>query len=121
MNENFLFDNTVFHELRTELGAADTVEVLMTFLADTADKLAAIEASSEARPTIKREAHSMKSSAATFGFKDLSRLARELESTAETLPAAQLQQSIAGLRRTFEATEQFAQANLLDSGPGRAR
>jgi HPt (histidine-containing phosphotransfer) domain-containing protein len=120
MNENFLFDKAVFHELCAELGTADAIEVLMTFLADTASKLAAIEANSEARPAIKREAHSMKSSAATFGFQDLSRLARELEYSAETMAPVQLQQSIAGLRRAFENTERFAQANLLDNGPGTA-
>ena len=64
-------------------------------------------------PLIKREAHSIKSSAATFGFSDLSRLARELEFGAETVTPAKLQVSLGELQQTFKMTRQFAQSKLL--------
>jgi len=111
-----LFDDTVFHSLGAELGEADVLEVLDAFLADTASKMETLAANGEARPLIIREAHSIKSSAATFGFEDLSGLARELESAAETMTPAKLQESICELRRSFETTKQFAQVNLLATG-----
>jgi HPt (histidine-containing phosphotransfer) domain-containing protein len=113
---NRLFDDTVFHSLGAELGEADVLEVLDAFLADTASKMETLAANGEARPLIRREAHSIKSSAATLGFDDLSRLARELEFAAETMTPAKLQESICELRRAFETTRQFAQVNLLATG-----
>jgi histidine phosphotransfer protein HptB len=113
---NRLFDDTVFHSLGAELGEADALEVLDAFLTDTASKMETLAANGEARPLIRREAHSIKSSAATFGFEDLSRLASELEFAAETMTPARLQESICELRRAFEATTQFAQVNLLATG-----
>jgi HPt (histidine-containing phosphotransfer) domain-containing protein len=120
MNRPFSFDDAVFRSLVAELGEADAIEVLQVFLADTADKIARLAANSQARPLIKREAHSIKSSAATFGFNDLSRLARELEFGAETMTPAKLQESIFELRQAFETAKQFAQVNLLDTGAGMA-
>jgi hypothetical protein len=73
----------------------------------------AIASDLQARATIKREAHSIKSSAATFGFVELSTLARELESAALAMSSAELRESVGTLRRAFERTERFARANLL--------
>jgi hypothetical protein len=112
-----LFDQAVFDLLGAELGEADAIEVLGAFLADTAGKMERLAAGGEARPMIKREAHSIKSSAATFGFEELARLARELESDAETMPVAKLEQSIGELRGSFETTRHFARTNLLDGSP----
>ena len=109
-----LFDEAVFHTLRSEIGDTDTTEVLKAFLDDTAGKMARLAANIETRPLVKREAHSIKSSAATFGFDDLSRLARELELGAEAIASAKLHESVIDLQRSFEATRQFALANLLD-------
>ena len=120
MNRPSSFDDAVFLLLVAELGDADALEVLQIFLADTADKIARLGVNSQARPQIKREAHSIKSSAATFGFNDLSGLARELEFGAETMTPAKLQESIFELRQAFETTKQFAQVNLLDAGLGTA-
>ena len=111
-----LFDDTVFHSLSAELGEADALEVLDAFLTDTASKMETLAGNGEARPLIRREAHSIKSSAATFGFEDLSRLAGELEFAAETMTPAKLQESLCELRRAFETTRQFAQMNLLATG-----
>jgi histidine phosphotransfer protein HptB len=116
MNQTFSFDKAVFVELGAELGEADAIEVLQAFLEDTGKKMTMLAANSEARPLIRREAHSIKSSAATFGFNDLSRLAKELEFSVETIPLAQLQEQVSGLQQIFQATREFAQANLLSAG-----
>jgi len=113
-----LFDEAVFDTLRTELGEADALEVLQVFLADTADTVATLPNSAMSRALIARRAHSIKSSAATFGFDELSGLARELESGAETITAAKLQDCIGTLRQAFDAAHQFARANLLQAGAG---
>jgi histidine phosphotransfer protein HptB len=115
MNTMFSFDEDVFLKLVAELGDEDTIEVLKVFLADTANKLTALEANSQARPMIKREAHSIKGSAGTFGFRDLWKLAKELEFSAETMDSERLHEALGSLRQAYEATRQFAQANLLKS------
>lgn len=121
MTHTFSFDEPVFRELGDELGAEDTAAVLQAFLADTAKRLDRLEADDQSLSDIKREAHSMKSSAATFGFRMLSQLARELEAGVETMPQAALRESIRELRQAFEATSAFARANLLKTGCGAAR
>lgn len=115
-----MFDEIVFDMLRAELGEADTAEVLKAFLADTAGKMSRLAVNAEAGPLIRREAHAIKSSAATFGFDDLSRLARELELRAETITHAKLREAVQELQLAFETTRQFALANLLDTGLGVA-
>jgi HPt (histidine-containing phosphotransfer) domain-containing protein len=118
MTQTFCFDESVFRELGDELGPDDTAALLNVFLADTARKLIRLEAEDQARSVIKREAHSMKSSAATFGFRMLSQLARQLEAGAEAMSQAALQGSIHELREAFEATRAFADRNLLNGASG---
>jgi HPt (histidine-containing phosphotransfer) domain-containing protein len=113
MSAPFSFDETVFKLLGDELGDDYVLEVLQAFLADTADKMAKLAVNGHDRAFVKREAHSVKSSAATFGFNDLSRLAMELERSAQTITAEQLDVSVRELRQVFGATQQFAEANLL--------
>ena len=118
MSESPLFDQAVFLELSSELGDEDTTEVLKAFLADGARKMATMASAAQDRSTIKREAHSIKSSAATFGFAELSARARELEAGAEGMAAAQLHEFVEAIRSTFERTAEFARANLLKAGIG---
>ena len=118
MTEAPLFDQAVFLDLNSELGDEDTAEVLRAFLADGARKMVTIASAGQDRSTIKREAHSIKSSAATFGFAELSALAKELEAGAEGMAAPQLHESIEAIRSTFERTAEFARANLLKAGMG---
>ncbi len=120
MSETFSFDEAVFRELAIELGPDDLAALLNVFLADTAKKLTRIEAKDQARAVIKRDAHSMKSSAATFGFVVLSQTARQLEAGAEEMPQPALQGSISELRQAFEATRAFADRNLLSGAPAGA-
>jgi HPt (histidine-containing phosphotransfer) domain-containing protein len=120
MTQTFSFDEAVFRELGNELGPDDMAALLNVFLADTAKKLVRIEAADQPRAVIKREAHSMKSSAATFGFRVLSQTARQLEAGAEALPQSELQASIGELRQAFEETRAFADRNLLPDASGAA-
>jgi histidine phosphotransfer protein HptB len=113
MNEAPLFDPSVFRGLCSELGNEDAVEVLQAFLADTPRKMAIMISDMTDRPSIKRAAHSIKSSAATFGFVGLSALARDLESGIAGMSAPQLDERVGTLRQAFEKTAEFARANLL--------
>jgi len=116
MNQIFSFDRAVLRELLAELGEECAAEVLQIFLADTATKLTILEANVHDRSLLKREAHSIKSSAATFGFSDLSELARHLESVASSLTAEEAQNAVCGLGRRFETVRQFAEAKLCGTG-----
>ncbi len=118
MNANFSFDRAVFDELGTELGSADMTEVLNVFLADTADRVARLEAGHQTMSASKREVHSIKSSAATFGFMELSRLAIEIESGLEEMAPETLDDRICGLRRAFDSTRKFALENLINPDLG---
>lgn len=109
---NQLFDEAIYDALRSELGDEDTAEALKEFWDDTAGKMARLAVQCAERPVVKLEAHSIKSSAGTFGFARLSQLARELEAGAATLPFETMRESIRELRQTFEATREFAQAKL---------
>jgi HPt (histidine-containing phosphotransfer) domain-containing protein len=113
MSEAPLFDQAVYLELSSELGQEDTIEVLKAFLADTHRKTGIMASAVRDRSTLKREAHSIKSSAATFGFAELSALARQLEASSETMSVAQLQEFVETLRQAFERTSTLAQAQLL--------
>ena len=112
MNEAALFDSSVFRGLCSELGNEDAVEVLLAFLADAPGKMAMMSATSD-RPSIKRAAHSIKSSAATFGFANLSMLARNLEAGIEGMGDTQLQDCVRSLGKAVEQTAKFARTNLL--------
>jgi len=115
MSEYPLFDKSVFRVLVSELGAEGIVELLDVFLGDTCEKIGAMAANCGNRPATKREAHAIKSSAATFGFTGLSRLAWELETGSETMSEAELKRSVDALRRSFEATSSFACGNLVSA------
>lgn len=121
MSDAPLFDQTVYLALSSELGEDDTVEVLKAFLADTSRKIGGMAAAAGDRSTIKREAHSIKSSAATFGFAELSALARTLEANSEAMSAAALPDFIATLGRAFEKVSQLALTQLLGTNQEAAR
>ena len=113
MNSVPLFNRKVLTELSAELGEDGTIEVMKVFLADTARKMRVIGTDGLSRSLVKREAHSIKSSAATFGFERLSKLARELEAAVEDMDATPLAASIRTLRQTFSETAGFAETELL--------
>ena len=74
MSQTPIFNPSVLNELNAELGPENTAEVLNTFLADTARKMSVIASAEASRSVIKRESHSIKSSA----FSSLSTLALKM-------------------------------------------
>jgi len=113
MTADPLFDKSVFRILLAELGADDVVELLDVFIADTSDKIDALTEEYRDRSRTRREAHAIKSSAATFGFAELAGLARELERGSGAASETHLEQSVAALRRSFDATSRFARDQLM--------
>jgi hypothetical protein len=87
-----VFDPARIRVLMTEIGAAPARDLVEIFLADAEQRLATMRelAGSGDAKTLGRAAHSLKSSAATFGLDRLAALAREIESVAATAPAARL-------------------------------
>lgn len=87
-----VFDAARIRDLGREIGAAPARELVEVFLADAEERLTAMRgliAGGETK-ALARAAHSMKSSAATFGLARLSALAREIEAVAPSAPQAQL-------------------------------
>ena len=116
-----LFDQAVFLNLSSELGEEDTFDVLKAFLAETSRKMGVLASAVHDRSTLKREAHSLKSSAATFGFSELSALARNLEANSETMSVAELEELVEALRHAFSRTSKLAQTQLLTTDAEIAR
>jgi len=112
MNRSDIFDQAVYDGLVAELGSEDTAEVLRTFLADTAGKLDRLRAGSVDRETARRESHAIKSSAATFGFLELSRRAKDLEKSAPAMSAEGLDAAVDELQQRFAQVRDLAE-NLL--------
>ncbi len=116
MTKSPFFDKAIFMTLRSELGEEETVEVLEVFLSDTARKLEIMTSAMQDRSTIKRESHSIKSSAATFGFVEFSAFAREIECNIEYLSPSLVPEFVKTLGDAFERVSDFARANLLNTG-----
>ena len=116
MNESVQFDETVYQVLCAELGDEDAIEVLNVFLADASGKFRTLATKVDNPAEMTREAHSIKSSSATFGFMALADLARELEAGASSLTPAQMRELVARMAQAFDQTRHFAEANLLKAG-----
>jgi PAS domain S-box-containing protein len=103
------FDASVFDAFSAALGDDDASEVLRAFMVDAAQRIEVLRTSlREGQPaTVRREAHALKSSAATFGFRLLSGLARHLERHAETAPAAEVGRQIEAIAAAYGEVEQL--------------
>ena len=101
-----------FLSLSAELGADGAAEILETFLSDTSRRLEVIASTGTDCSVVKRQAHSIKSSAATLGFLELSGIAHELELRAESASPEQLHQAAETLRGAFDKALGFAEAEL---------
>jgi histidine phosphotransfer protein HptB len=113
MTDLVQFEESVYQILVSELGEEDALEVLRTFLDDTSGKFARMATKFEDPLELRREAHSIKSSSATFGFSALSRLSRELEVGSATMAPAQMLELVNKMQQSFEQAVLFAEANLL--------
>lgn len=113
-----VFDPAVYAVLSSELGAADAAEVLAGFLADTQGKLDRLGANPFDREVTRREAHSIKSSAATFGFVEMSSIARELDATARDIEPAELSRAIEDLNCSFARVRDLSREILSAQSRG---
>jgi HPt (histidine-containing phosphotransfer) domain-containing protein len=97
--------------LRSALGE-DADRIIGLFLAETEARLQRMsnQRDSDQRDLLAREAHSLKSAAATFGCIGLAQLAMTIEEEAATLDLAELPERISGLMQASRA----AQSALLD-------
>ncbi|MGP9810287.1 ATP-binding protein [Rhodopseudomonas sp. NSM] len=97
-----------FEHLVAEIGEQSSRDVLAVFVRDTEarlDLLATLQITTHRRQ-IEREAHSLKSAAATFGLDRLASLARELERSAPELSEAGYIAQVAEIRACFAAVRQ---------------
>jgi HPt (histidine-containing phosphotransfer) domain-containing protein len=115
MTDAPIYNKAAYLSFCDDVGAEDAAEVLVAFFEDTGLKVNALPSLAD-RQVIKREAHSIKSSSATFGFARLSALGRDLEFGAETTSPADLQTMIAAIQQAFDATKTFAQKEMLGAG-----
>jgi signal transduction histidine kinase/DNA-binding response OmpR family regulator len=97
------FDPQAFRELASEIGEQAADEVRGVFFSETDTRLASFrQLSIEAdRGKIRREAHSLKSAAGTFGYRRLSNLAKHIEKNVERLTASEYRDLIVGLDAAY--------------------
>jgi two-component system, sensor histidine kinase len=118
------FDGSIYAELAGALGADGIKSVLALFLGDTEQRFTLMReaAKSGECATVKREAHSLKSSAANFGFLRLSQTAKALERDAPGLAGPALDERLDVVAGEFAEIRDLAKTTLLaPAGAGRSR
>jgi signal transduction histidine kinase/DNA-binding NarL/FixJ family response regulator/HPt (histidine-containing phosphotransfer) domain-containing protein len=103
-DEPELFCRRPFDDLVDEIGADDALEAYQAFVDDAAERLDRLRATvmPTGQSVVQVDAHSLKSTSATFGFERMSMLAKHLESEAERMDTAEYAALLAGLRRAFD-------------------
>jgi signal transduction histidine kinase/DNA-binding response OmpR family regulator len=98
-------DREVFKELAREIGADAAFEVLAVFTEETEVRLKLLRQLSieHHRSRIGREAHSLKSGAGTFGYRELASLAVRLEREAAWLTGPEYRDVLAGMDAAYAA------------------
>ncbi|MGA2568412.1 MAG: Hpt domain-containing protein, partial [Pseudolabrys sp.] len=108
-----VFDRSAYETLAEEIGGETARQMFDIFIEETENRLRVLRQASCAkdRGLIEREAHSLKGAAATFGFCQLSALARTLERGAANISdgdyaalVGQIEPAFASARRQFAAT-----------------
>jgi CheY-like chemotaxis protein/HPt (histidine-containing phosphotransfer) domain-containing protein len=114
-----VFDETIYADLADALGHDETPSVLDLFLSDTEQRFTVmrVAAKTSDHDCVKREAHSMKSSAANFGFLRLSALAKALERDALGLGGPTLSARLDALARAFADIKAIAASQLGPPAP----
>lgn len=103
-------DRGVFEELVHEIGEQAAAEVRTVFTEETENRMKLLRALSLDRDTIKigREAHSLKSSAGTFGYCLLSSIAEELEEGARWLAEGEYRDILDRMDAAYSAAKSEA-------------
>jgi two-component system, sensor histidine kinase len=111
------YDPAIYAELAEALGPGGIGDVLELFLSDTERRFLVMReaAKDDDSERVKREIHSLKSSAANFGFLRLSAMAQALEQDAFGLNWPELLARLEAVAREFAAVKTFAAAHLLTS------
>jgi signal transduction histidine kinase/DNA-binding NarL/FixJ family response regulator/HPt (histidine-containing phosphotransfer) domain-containing protein len=92
-----------FDDLVAEIGSEDALEAYQAFVEDAVERLDRLQALvPPGRNVVRVDAHSLKSTSATFGFERMSKLARRLESEAEQLDVTSYNALLTELRRAFD-------------------
>jgi len=112
-----VLDRSVVAELRESVGDDDAfiADLVATYLAETADHLAAMDAAATAgdAAAIVRPAHTLKSSSAALGALRLAAIARDIEMCGRAGDAADLTARVADARATWaETLREMAAAGL---------
>ena len=120
------FDEATYAELAEALGPNEIQNVLELFLADTEQRFVIMRQAAKTGDCdgVKREAHSLKSSAANLGFLRLSATAKTLERDAPGLNWPALVARLDATAREFAEAQTIATNKLLTpaytNGPGNA-
>ncbi|WP_162914715.1 PAS domain-containing protein [Desertibaculum subflavum] len=112
-----VFEPAVIQELVEDLGREAAAAIVQTFLRDAADRIANLPAASG--DAALRHVHSLKSSAASVGARQLAEYARELEARWRTGDAAAGQDHVAALDRALAGFRARAEVTaLVGEAPG---
>ena len=96
-------DRATLDRFVAEMGADMAQEIIAVFLRDTRSRLAAMPDLLGDRNRLSREAHSLKSAAATLGLNGLAAGAARIEREANSLGPVELTEALKGLAASFEA------------------
>jgi len=96
-------DRSTLDRFVDELGVDMAREIIAVFLRDTQARLAVMPDLLGDRPRLSREAHSLKSAAATLGLSGLAKRAARIEHEANSLDPSDLVEALRGLSASFEA------------------
>ena len=112
-----VFDRKAFEELAAEIGQEAAMETLALFVSETDDRLKLLRRLSieTDRLTIEREAHTLKSAAATFGLRDVAQLARSLERDAARIAAGDYRALLDRIEAAFASARTSYLAAMLSA------
>jgi hypothetical protein len=96
-------DRSTLDRFVAEMGIEMAQQIIAVFLRDTRSRLAAMPDLLGDRNRLSREAHSLKSAAATLGLNRLAAGAARIEREANSLGATDLIEALKGLAASFEA------------------
>ena len=96
-------DRATLDRFVAEMGTDMAQEIIAVFLRDTRSRLAAMPDLLGDRNRLSREAHSLKSAAATLGLNGLAAGAARIEREANSLGPVELTEALKGLAASFEA------------------
>jgi signal transduction histidine kinase/DNA-binding response OmpR family regulator len=104
MTNSDILDPAAFEALAAEIDMDGAVETFKIFAADTRRLLASLSKVEieTSRKQVQVDAHSLKSTAATFGFRQLSALAKQLEHSAMAIPEDQFLSIVPQMDAAFE-------------------